>query len=339
MSQPAIYLDKDDPAVRGVLNGLWEFQALTYEQVAQLVFAGERRKAYDILRRLYENGYIMSHRNPANNRIAYAVLTLKAVREFFDHPASWAAPRRDRIVRLLAINDFYFKLTAIGIPPEAISRRRDALESLDVMPSYTRVVAQVVGKEKTWLLYLREEGFRKALLKSASVVSAEYGHAIFYNSSPSKDIRAFLEQSVPQDFHCLRMDELPNFKELAFEPEVLVRRMNAHLAPHGTGKIVRLQDSPFDYAFEKANGSRIILADLSANNLGLVAATKGLNINYAQKSNWGEAALIFAKDEKSATRWRNIIGHKEWLWLIRYDLPPGQSLFKSGELKWEPRGR
>jgi len=340
MSQPACYLDKDDSAVRSVLKRLWEFQALTYDQIAQLEFGGDKRKTYDILRRLYESGLVASHRNPANLRIGYSVLTAKGARELMGDNVSWAPPRRDRIVRILAINDLYCKLTAAGIPPEAISNRRETLKSLGVMPTYTRVVAQVRGKSKTWLLYLREEGFRRALLKSTDVVSSEYGHVIFYEASPTKDVRMFLEQSVPTDFHLLQMDEIEEFKTLAFEPETLLRRMDEHLRPHLQGGIVRLENCPFEYAWEKPDGSRMMLADLSTNNLGPVAALRNLNIEYAShpSQNWGVAALIFAKDEKSAARWRNLIGHKEWLWMIRYDLPPGKSLFKSTELAWEPRG-
>jgi hypothetical protein len=338
MSQPTFYLDKDDPAVRGVLNRLWEFQALTYEQIAQLEFGGDKRKTYDRLRRLYENGYIMSHRSPANHRIAYAVLTSKAVREIHGSTGAWAPPRKDRVERLLSMNDLYLRLLAAGIAPEAISRRREVLRDLDVMPSYTRVAAQVAGKDKSWLLYVREDGFRKALLKSTHAVSSDLGHVVFYEGSPAKDIRVFLEQSVPQSFHCLRMDDLPVFKTLAFEPEKLVRRMEEHIAPHLGGRVVRLENSPFETAWERPDGKRMILADLSTNNLGPVAATRNLSIEYAAHPNvnWGQGVLIFASDEKSAKMWHGIIGHKEWLWLIRYDLPPGSSLFKSGERSWVP---
>lgn len=344
MSQPAYYLEKEDPVVLGVLNRLWEFQALTYDHIAQLELGGDKRKTYDILRRLCDNGLVAARRHPLNHRIAYAVLTLKGARTLKGDSVSWTGPRRERVVRILAINDLYCKLTGAGIPPESITRRKDALEDLGVMPTYTRMVLQVQGKNKAWLLYLREEGFRKALLRSTNVVSAEYGHVIFYEASQQdvqqKDMRLFLKQSVPTDFHCLDMDRIDDFKRLAFEPESLVRRMEAHLKPLLQGGIVRLESCPFEYAWQKPDGSRMMLADLSTNNLGPVIALRDLNMKYAShpSQNWGVAALIFAKDEKSANRWRHYIGHKDWLWMIRYDLPPGKSLFKSGPTRWEPRG-
>lgn len=337
MNQPVSYSDKEAPLTWRVLKRLWEFQALTYGQIAQLEFGGDKRKTYDLLRRLYENGLIAPRRNPANQRIAYAVLTTKGAWQVAGETVTWNPPRRDRVVRLLAFNDLYCKLTTIGIPPDAISRRRDALQDLGVMPMNTRLVVQVVGREKTWLLYLREKGFRKILLRGASIVSPEYAHVILYEGSPARDMRVFLTQSLPQHFHCLQMDQVQDFKTLAFEPETLLKRIEVHISPHRQGKLVRLSDCPFEYAWEEPDGSRIILADLSTNNLGPVAVIRDLDMDFAAhpSRNWGKMALIFAKDEKSAARWRNLIGHKERLWMIRCDLPPGQSLFRSGALRWE----
>ncbi len=327
---------------RTILEALREFQALTYDHVASVACGGDKRKAYEALRRLFDNGCVTTYRLPSNQRVGYAVLTPNGVAALGPVVGTWAPPRKDRVERLIAVNDLYFKLLDAGIPAESVARRWDALQDLNLLPHYSRLAARVTGADRTWLLYLREEGIRKLLMKSMEAVPLQFGHVLLYEESPVRDIREFVKTSVPQNLHCLQMDALRTaFKSLALEPDALRRKMEEHLSVLQAGRTVRLDVCPFTYSWERAaDGSRMILADMSTNNLGTLRAVMGLDIIHASKpeQNWGHNVLIFANNERDAKLWRSLIGHKEWLWLVRYDLPPGKSLFRSQERDWAPWG-
>jgi hypothetical protein len=250
--------------------------------------------------------------------------------------AIWPSLRKDPVRRLLAVNALYVRLLALGIPPKAITERRDVLEDFRVAPQYTRLAMRVAGVDKQWLLYLREKGVRGKLLKSTNLVPGDLGHVVLYDEIPVRDVLEFMKQSVPRDYHVLQMDDLPLFKALAFEPETLKARMGQYMAARYPGKMVRLKDSPFDYAWERSDGARAVLADASANDLGPVKATLDLDIEYARDAGWGQGVVLFAKDDKTAQLWLKVIGPREWLRLVRYDLPPKEAFFEAGDSGWRP---
>jgi hypothetical protein len=251
-------------------------------------------------------------------------------------PKTWPSLHKDRISRLLAINDLYVRLLGLRIPPEAIAERRDVLEDLQVAPQYTRLAMRVTGVDKQWLLYLREKGIRRKLLNSTNVVPGDLGHVVLYDQIPVQDVHEFLKQSVPRDYHVLTMDDLPLFETLAFEPEMFKARMGQYIGARYPGKMVRLESCPFDYAWERSDGARAVLADASANDLGPVKATLDLDIEYARDAGWGQGVVLFAKDDKTARLWLKVIGPREWLRLVRYDLPPKEAFFEAGDNGWRP---
>ena len=201
-----------------------------------------------------------------------------------------------------------------------------------VAPRYTRLAMRVAGVDKQWLLYLREKGVRGKLLKSTNIVPGDLGHVVLYDEFPVRDVLGFMKESVPLDYHVLQVDDLPLFAALAFEPETFKARMSEYVGARYPGKMVRLENCPFDYAWERSDGARAVLADASANNLGPVKATLDLNIKYAKGVGCGQGMVLFAKDEKAAQLWLKVIGPRDWLRLVRYDLPPKEVFFEAGGL-------
>ena len=331
-------LERANEVVDKVVEALKNMGAVTLEQMAVLVFDGDRDQCYKVLRGLEASRLVVLRKNPDDARSKYAVLSKNGLRAVGSADA--APVRSERADELLRSNEVYLRLVSEGVPKALLVPRSEALCRIGLGPRESPACWLLDSKPLPHVLYVRKRRQRGYLERAVNRVSADKvkGHAVFYfdRETFKDDLRHFVGNSPASTLYLVRMSgdsgDVETFVRAIRNPDAWLEDVGEKLSVLSPGG--RLAEAPagcpVDWAWEKG-GRRTLLGDLRAFDVGLASRLKGLVPSDMRYLGWGSHVVLYVRDEPQARLWASLFGFRPWLWFLAEDASPGKSVYRSKE--------